>query len=288
MRPCRGQITVPVRWVTYLVQGFFLSDLLYWFSHSYITLIFHSIKFSVLEFGVSVKTHLGRESKLYRIQNSYVSEVHSQQHACVVSAVSVGGNSKHVTRADDRRDVKRRQTDKVANTASMTPLSERLEVSECSKQVDIEEHQNKENENPAAHVKGDVNCDCSVIPLRNEERNSVDLGSRTEVPDRAYSTVLKDTVNSCRGTNFSQQMRIRMGTKAFSNVYKEDSSPCRKPYAAAPVTMSDTSKWSALQDAYVLSKYNFVFTVMTSVWQLLRHCCFVGPAWSYINMLFQS
>jgi hypothetical protein len=187
--------------------------------------------------------------------------VHSQQHACVVSAVSVGGNGKHVARSDDHRDVERRQTEKIANTASMTPLSERLEVSDCSKQVDIEEHQNKENENPAAHAKGDVYYDCSVIPLRNEERNIVDLRSRTELPDRACSVVLRDTVNSCRGTNFSQQMRIRMGTKTLSNVYKEDSSPYWKPYTAAPVTVSDTSKYSSLQDAYVLSKYNFVFTV---------------------------
>jgi hypothetical protein len=163
---------------------------------------------------------------------------------------------------DDHRDVERRQKDKIAIAASMTPLSERLEVSECSKQVDIEEHQNKENENPAAtHVLGDVNDDCSMIPLRNEVRNIVDLGSRTEVADRACCTVLRDTANSCRGANFSQQMRIRMGTKAFSNVYKEDSSPCWKPYTAAPVTVSDTSKCCSLQDAYVLSKYNFDLSV---------------------------
>jgi hypothetical protein len=183
--------------------------------------------------------------------------VRGQQHACVVSAVSVGGNSKNVTRADDHRDVERRQKEKIAITASMTPLSERLEVSECSKQVDIEEHQNKENENPAAHVLGDVNDVCSVIPLRNEARNIGDLGNRTEVADRACCTVLRDTVNSYRGANFSQQMRIRMGTKAFSNVYKEDSSPYWKPYTTAP----DTSKCCSLQDAYVLSKCNFNLSV---------------------------
>jgi hypothetical protein len=217
------------------------------------------IVFSVLEFGVSIKTHLGRESKLYHIENSDFNEMHSQQHARVVTAVSVSGNSKHVTRADDGRDVERRLTDRIANTVNTFPLDERLKVSECSKQVDIEEHQNKENENPAAHVQGGVNCDCSVIPLRNEERKGANLGSRTDVPDCACSTVLRDTVNGSRGTNFSQHVRIRMGTKTFSNVYKEDSLPYQQPYATAPVIVADASKWSSLQDAYVLGKYNFFF-----------------------------
>jgi len=190
-----------------------------------------------------------------------MNQVCSQQRARIVSAGSVGDNSNHVTRADDRRDIERRQTDRIAITANMIPLGECLEVSERSKQVDIEEHQNKENENPAAHMKGDVNCVCSVILLGNEERKGANLCSRTEVPDFACSTVLRDTVNSCRGTNFSQHMRIRMGTKAFSNVYKEDSSPYQQPCATAPVIVSDASKWSSVQDAYVLSKYNFVFTV---------------------------
>jgi len=211
---------------------------------------------------VSIKTHLGRESKLYRIANSDINEVCSQQCACVVSAVSVGGNSNHVTRADDCRGIERTQTDRIANTTDMIPLGERLEVSEYSKQVAIEEYQNKENENPAAHVKGDVNCNCSVIPLRSEERKGANLGSRTEDLDCTCSTVLRDTVNSSRGTNFSQHMKIRMGTKAFSNVYKEDSSPYQQPYATAPVIMSDASKWSSLQDAYVLSKCHFVVTLI--------------------------
>jgi hypothetical protein len=210
---------------------------------------------------VSIKTHLGRETKLYRVENSDISEVCSQQRARVVSAVSVGGNSKHVTRADDRRDFERRQTDRIANTVNIIPLGELLEVSVCSKQVDIEEHQNKENENPAARVQGDVNCDRSIIPLRNDERKGANLGSRTEVSDFACSTVLRDTVNSSRGTNFSQHVRIKMGTKAFCNVYKEDSSSHQQPYATAPVIVSDASKCSSLQDAYVLSKCNFVFTV---------------------------
>lgn len=210
---------------------------------------------------MSIKTHLGRESKLYRIENSDINEVRSQQRARVVSAVRVGSNSKHVTRADDHMDFERRQTDRIANTVNIIPLGEHLEVSECSKQVDIEEHQNKENENPAARVQGDVNCDCSIIPLRNEERKGANLGSRTEVSDFACSTVLRDKVNSLRGTNFSQHVRIRMGTKAFSNVYKEDSSPYQQPYDTAPVIVSDVSKCSSLQDAYVLSKCNFVFTL---------------------------
>jgi len=215
---------------------------------------------------VSIKTHLGRENKLYRIVNSDVNEVCSQQCSRVVSAVSVDGNSKHVARADDCSGIEIRQTDRIANTANMIPLGEHLEVSECSKQVAIEEHQNKENENPAAHVKGDVNCDCSVIPLRDEERKGVNLCSRTEVLHCACSAVLRDTVNSCRGTNFSQHMKIRMGTKAFSNVYKEDSSPYQQPYSTAPVIVTDASKWSTLQDAYVLSKCHFVFTLRLTFW----------------------
>jgi len=194
---------------------------------------------------------------LYHIEKSDTNEVCSQQRARVVSAVSVGGNSKHMTTAADRRDVERRQTDRITNTVIMIPLGEGLEASERSKQVDIEEHQNKENENPAAHVKGDVNCDYSIIPLRNEERRGANLGSRTEVPDCACSTVLRDKVNSCRGTDFSQHLRIRMGTKAFSNVYKEDSLSYQQPYTTAPVIVSDASKWSSPQDAYVLSKCNF-------------------------------
>jgi hypothetical protein len=214
---------------------------------------------------VSIKTHPVRESKLYRIENSDINEVHSQQHARVASAVIVGGNSKHGTRADDRRGVERRQTDRTATTINMIPLGERLEVSECSKQFDIEEHQNKENENPVAHVKGDVNCDYLIIPLRNEEMKGANLGSRTEVPDCACSTVLRDTVNSSRSTNFSQHMRIRMGTKAFSNMYKEDFSSYQQPYATAPFIVSDPSKWSSLQDAYVLSKCNFLYPFILKV-----------------------
>ena len=210
---------------------------------------------------MSIKTHLGKESKLYRIENSDFNEMCGQQHARVVSAIVAGGNSKHATRADGHRDIERRQTDKLDSTVNMIPLAERLEFSERSKQVDIEEHQNKENENPSALVKGDLYFDCSVIPLRNEETKGAKLGSRTEVLDCACSAVLRDTVNSCRGTNLSQHVRIRMGTKSFSNVYKEDSSPYQQPYAAVPVIVSDTSKWSSLQDAYVLSKCNFVFTV---------------------------
>lgn len=210
---------------------------------------------------MSIKTHLGRESKLHRIENSDINEVWSQQHARVVSAVSVGGNGKRVTRADDHRDIERRQSDQISNTVNEIPLSACRKVSECSKQVDIEEHQNKENENPSAYVKGDMNCDVSVIHLRNEERKGAKLCNKTEVPDCARSTVLRDTVNSCRGTNFSQHMRIRMGTKSFSNVYKEDSLPYQQPYATAPVIVSDTSKWSCLQGAYVLSKWNFLFSV---------------------------
>jgi len=210
---------------------------------------------------VSIKTHLGREFKLYHIANSDNNEVCSQECARVLSAVNVGGDSKRVTRADVCRYIEERHTDRIINTAKMIPLGERLEVSECSKQVAIEEHQNKENENPAALVKGDVNCDFSVIHLGNEERKGANLGSRTEFLDCACSTVLRDTENSCRGTNFSQHMRIRMGTKAFSNIYKEDSSPYQQPYATAPVAMSDALKWSSLQDAYVLGKCHFVFTL---------------------------
>ena len=198
---------------------------------------------------------------MYRIENSDFNEMCGQQHARVVSAVSAGGNSKHATTADDHRDIERRQDDKIANTINMIPLGECLEVSGCAKQVDIEEHQNKENENPSARMKGDVNCDCSVIPLRNEERKGIKFGSGTEVSDCACSAVLRDTVNSCRGTNFSQHVRIRMGTKSFSNVYKEDSSPYQQPYTTAPVIVSGASKCSCIQDAYVLSKCNFVFSV---------------------------
>jgi hypothetical protein len=227
----------------------------------YSTNSFHFIEFSVLEFGVSIKTHLGRESKLHRIENSEINELCSQRHVLVVPAVSVGNNSKHVTRADDQRDIETRETYKKANTANITPLSECLEVSECSKQVNVEEHQNKENENPAANMKEDMNCDCYIIPPRNKGRKVANLDSRTEVPDHVCSTVLRDTVNSSKGKGFSQQIRVRMGTKAFANIHKEDSSSYQKPYATASVAMSNTSERSPLQDAYVLSKCNFVFTV---------------------------
>jgi hypothetical protein len=237
------------------------SDLFYWFCHSKFSYLFLFMVFSVLEFGVSIKTHLGRESKLYRIENSDFDEMCGRQHARVVSALSVGGIGKHVTRADDHRDIARRQNDKMADTVDMIALGEHLEVLLCSKQIGIEEHQNKENENPSAHVKVGVNCDFSVITLRNEERKGTKLGSRAEVPDCACSTVLRDTVNCSRSTNFSQHTRIRMGTKSFSNVYKEDPSPYQQPRTTAPVIVSDASKWSCLQDAYVLSKCNFVSTV---------------------------
>jgi hypothetical protein len=215
------------------------------------------MEFYVLEFGVSIKTHLGRESKLYRIENSEINDLCSQQHVFVVPAVSVGSNSKNVSREADQRDVERRQTDKKASTANIVPLIESLVVTECSKQVDIEEHQNKENENPAARMKELVNCDGYIVPLRSEERKVANLDGKREVPDCVCSTVLRDQANSFKGTSFSQQIRIRMGTKTFSNVHKEDVSSYQKPYATASIIMSDTYKQSSLQDAYVLSKCNF-------------------------------
>jgi hypothetical protein len=219
--------------------------------------LFHFIEFSVLEFGVSIKTHLGRESKLYHIESSEISESCSQRHVLIVPAV----NTKHITTADDQRAVERSQTENKASNANIAPLSDCLKVSECSKQVNIEEHQNKENENPVAHVKENVACHCYIIPVRNKDRKFANLDSRIEVSDRVCSTVLRDTVNNFKGTSFSQQIKIRMGTKAFRNIHKEGSSSYQKTYATESVIMSDTSKQPSLQDAYVLSKCNFVSTI---------------------------
>lgn len=215
----------------------------------------------VLEFGVSIKHYLGRESKLYHVENNENSESHKQQHAFVMPAVTLGSYSKHILKAVGHNDVVR-QTEVNADIANVPQLNECHEISEQLKQTDIEEYQNKENENPVAPMKQDANsCNFYTLTVRNEQRKAVSLDSRAEVPNHVSSTLLRNTLNDLKGAGFPQQIRVRMGTKSLIDVTKEHLSSYQKPCVTASIPILDTSKQSSVQDAYVLSKYNFIFTV---------------------------
>jgi hypothetical protein len=206
----------------------------------------------VLEFGVSIKNHLGRESTLYQTENSEASESHRQQHVFISPAVTLRNNTKHIQESIVQKAVTVSQTHKEADIANRAPFCECAEFAQYVKQINIEEDQNKENENPKAQ---DVNCcNCCTLAIRNEQTKAANFGSRTEVPARVCSTLLSNMVNDVKGASFPQRIRVQMGTKAFSDVHNKDSSSYQKLCDAASTVVSDTCKCSSLHDAYVLSK----------------------------------
>lgn len=199
---------------------------------------------------MSIRNHLGRESRLYHIEDNETNESHRQQHVLIAPAVTLGSNIKHIQKAAVQKAVAVSQTNKKADVANVAPFCECLEVSQYFKQINIEEHQNKENENPKAQNVNYFNC----LAIRNEQIKAANLDSRTDVPNHVCSTLLRNTVNDVKSTSFPQRVRVRMGTKAFSDVHKESSSSYQKPCDTASTIISGTSKHSSLQDAYVLSK----------------------------------
>jgi hypothetical protein len=210
---------------------------------------------------VSIKHHLGRESRLYRVENNENGESYRQQHAFIMPAINSGSYSKHILKDVGHNDVVR-QTEVNADIANVPQLSECHEISQQLKQTDIEGHQNKENENPAAPMKQDVNSyNLYALTVRNEQRKAVSLDSRAEVPNHVSSTLLRNTVNDFKGASSPQQIRVQMGTKSLTDVTKEHHSSYQEPCVTASIPVLDTSKQSSVQNAYVLSKYSFMFTV---------------------------
>jgi hypothetical protein len=258
--------------------------------HLYSIFAFYYIKYFpfphidsfVLEFGMSIKHHLGRENSLYRVENNENSEAYRQQRVFITPSITHGSNRKHILKAVGDKDVVR-QTEMNADIANVPQLSECPEISHHLKQTDIEEHQNKENENPVAPMKQDANsCNFYMLTVRNEQRKPVSLDKRAEVPNHVSSKLLRNTVNDFKGAGFPQQIRVRMGTKSLIDVTKEHHSSCRKPCATASIPTIDTSKQSSVQDAYVLSKYSLIFTVnLIFVLQAGRSRVQVTMRWSF-------
>lgn len=204
---------------------------------------------------MSIKKHLGKEYRLYNIENNENNDSHKQQHVFVMPAFTLRRNIKHIQKTVDEDAVVVSQTDKKANIANITPFSECLEVSQCLSQINIEEHQNKENENPAAYMKPGMNyCNFYTLAVRNEQEKVENLDSRVEVHNHVYSPLLRNAVNDSKGASYPQRIRVRMGTKTFSDAHKEDSEPYQKAYDTASIPISDIFKQSSLQDVYVLSK----------------------------------
>jgi hypothetical protein len=203
----------------------------------------------VLEFGVSIKHHLGKEHMLYHVENNEDSESYRQQHVFDIPSNYCKQILKTVVR----------QTEGKADIAYVLHVSGCSEASQQLKQTDIEEHQNKENENPAAPMKRDVNsCNVYTLTTRNEQRKALNPDNRPEAPNHVPSAVLRNTVNDFKSAAFPQQIRVRMGTKALIDVTKERN---QKLCVTASIPVSDTPKQSSSQDAYVLSKFSFVFTM---------------------------
>jgi hypothetical protein len=225
--------------------------------------------FFVLEFGVSIKNHRDGESSLYHVENNETDESRRQQHVLTVPASTLGCNSNHIQRSVVQKAVAVSQTDKKADVPNVAPFCECPESSQYLKQMNIEEHQNKENENPEAQS---VNyCNGCTLAVRNEQRKAANLDSRTDIPNHACSALLLNAVNDAKGTSFSQRVRVRMGTKAFSDVLKESFSSYQKTCDTASTILSGTSKRSSLQNACVLSKYICIFSVyLPSVFPLCQ------------------
>jgi hypothetical protein len=208
-----------------------------------------SIYSFVLEFGVSIKHHLGKGHMLYHVENNENSESYRQQH--VVNIPSSYG--KQILKAVVR------QTEGKADIANVLHLRGCLETSQQLKQTDVEEYQNKENENPAVPMKQDVNsCNVYTLTTRNEQRKAVNLDNRPEAPHHVPCAVLRNTVNGFKSAGLPQQIRVRMGTKSLIDVTEERN---QKPCVTASIPVSDASKQSSPQDAYVLSKCSFIFTM---------------------------
>lgn len=190
---------------------------------------------------------------MYHSENNENSEPYRQQHAFIMPAVTLGSYTKHSLKAVGHNDV--RQTEVNADIANVRQLKECHGISQQLKQTDVEEHQNKENENPAATVKQDASsCNFYTSVVRNEQRKAVSLDNGAEVPNRVSSTLLRNTMNDLKGAGFPQQIRVRMGTKSLIDVAKEHHSSYQKPCVIASIPILDTSEQSTIQNAYVLSK----------------------------------
>jgi hypothetical protein len=207
---------------------------------------------------VSIEHQLGQENRFYHVENNEDSESHRQQHVFNIPLVARSSFGKHILKAVCREDVIR-QPEGIANVLH---LSECPEVPQQLKQTDIEELQNKENENPAAPMKQDVNsCSLYALTARNEHKKTANPDNRREALHQVPSAVLRDTRNDFKSASFPQQIGVRMGTKSLIDVSKEHHSTYQKPRVTASIPIADTSEQSYLQDAYVLSKYSFIFTM---------------------------
>ncbi|KDR18574.1 Tyrosine-protein phosphatase non-receptor type 13 [Zootermopsis nevadensis] len=148
----------------------------------------NSLRSLTAEFGVSIRNHLGRESRLYHIENNETGNSRRQQ--CVLIAPC---NVKHTQKA-----VAVIQRDNKADVANVVPFCDRLGVSQYLKQINIEEHQNKENENPEAQKVH--YCNSYTLAVRNEQRKATN--SRTDIQDHVCSALSRNTVNDIKGTSF--------------------------------------------------------------------------------------
>jgi hypothetical protein len=211
---------------------------------------------------VSIKHHLGKENRLYDVENNENSDSFRQQHVFNIPAVTPSSYSKHVLKSVDHKDVVR-QTDMNAHIANILHQSECPEISQKLIQTDVEEHQNKENEAPTAPMEQNVNSyNCYTLTARNEQRKAVSLDNRAESPNHVSPILLRNTANNFKGMGFPQQIRVRMGTMSLINVPKEHHSSYQKPCDTTSIPVLGTCKQSSFQDAYVLSKYTCIFSMI--------------------------
>ena len=115
--------------------------------------------------------------------------------------------------------------------------------------VHIEEHQNKENENPVIK-RPDKDCCKKCKVESNEWRQVPKLDSAIKVPKDVCSLM----PNEMRGSYVPQRVRVKMGTKALSDIQKENVSEILKLSECSTPVLSHAKKPSAFSDIYVLSK----------------------------------
>ncbi|KAJ9595843.1 hypothetical protein L9F63_012966 [Diploptera punctata] len=153
------------------------------------------------EFGVPIRDHFGKEYKLYQIEDKNSSDTIEHQPVLISYAALLENDKKRNEKNVKKKNLVSTQVEKIP---------------ERKFSINIEEHQNKENENPVNEKEG---CRKSKLDS-NEWRDVPRRRSSIKVPKDV--TTLRDAANNWRGSYVPQRMRVKMGTKALSDAQKEN------------------------------------------------------------------
>ncbi|KAJ4433507.1 hypothetical protein ANN_15816 [Periplaneta americana] len=207
----------------------------------------NSLQSLTAEFGVSIKNYLGRENKLYQVENNENNTLH-RQHVFVTPALALSANSKRIQNTVKQKTITGSHAEMEVNGDNVASFNKSSEPSHCLESINIEEHQNKENENPVSMREG-----CRYMS-KNENRKATKMGSSSRVPGQnVYSTLLRNTVNNFNDTNTIHRVKVKMGTKVFGEVQKENNSSQKTISTVSTSQAPEISSQSSVQDVYVLN-----------------------------------